>query len=155
MTDITEQEVLGPVDINRIMDMIPHRYPMLMVDRVQDIVPHTSAVGIKNVTVNEPHFVGHFPVAPVMPGVLIIESMAQTSAVLFASSLGKHMEGKVVYFMTITDAKFRRPVKPGDTLELKVEIEQQRGAVSKFIGKAEVDGKVVSQARFSAMMADR
>ncbi len=98
MTENKEEATVGPVEITRIMDMIPHRYPMLMVDRVEDIVPDVSAVGIKNVTVNEPHFVGHFPVAPVMPGVLIIESMAQTSAVLFAVTLGKHMEGKVVLF---------------------------------------------------------
>jgi len=155
MTDITEQEVLGPVDINRIMDMIPHRYPMLMVDRVQDIVPHTSAVGIKNVTVNEPHFVGHFPVAPVMPGVLIIESMAQTSAVLFASSLGKHMEGKVVYFMTIDNCRFRRPVVPGDQLHVHVRKIRGRGTlIWRMEGKAYVGDQLAAEAEFAAMIQE-
>lgn len=144
--------VLG---IEEIMNLIPHRYPILLVDKVKDIESGKSATGIKNVTINEPFFQGHFPGLPVMPGVLIIEALAQTAAVLCMYDLGDAAKDKVVYFMTITDAKFRRPVKPGDILELKVEIEQQRGVVSKFIGKAEVDGKVVSQARFSAMMADR
>lgn len=144
--------VLG---IEEIMNLIPHRYPILLVDKVKDIESGKRATGIKNVTINEPFFQGHFPGLPVMPGVLIIEALAQTAAVLCMYDLGDAAKDKVVYFMTITDAKFRRPVKPGDILELKVEIEQQRGVVSKFIGKAEVDGKVVSQARFSAMMADR
>lgn len=144
--------VLG---VEEIMNLIPHRYPILLVDRVKDIESGKSATGIKNVTINEPFFQGHFPGLPVMPGVLIIEALAQTAAVLCMHDLGDAAKDKVVYFMTISDAKFRRPVKPGDSLELKVEIEQQRGVVSKFIGKAEVDGKVVAQARFSAMMADR
>lgn len=143
------------LDINEIMALIPHRYPMLLVDRVKEIVPGKSCTGIKSVTINEPFFQGHFPGLPVMPGVLIVEAMAQTAGVLGMQALGDAAKNKVVYFMTITDAKFRRPVVPGDRLELKIEVEQQRGAVSKFKGVAEVDGKVVSEARFSAMMADR
>jgi len=138
-----------------IMALIPHRYPILLVDRVKDMVSGKSATGIKNVTMNEPFFQGHFPGLPVMPGVLIVEALAQTAAVLCMHDLGEAAKDKVVYFMTISEAKFRRPVKPGDTLQLKVEIEQSRGVVSKFIGHAEVEGKVVAEARFSAMMADR
>ncbi len=143
------------LDTTDIMALIPHRYPILLVDKVKDIEDGKSATGIKNVTINEPFFQGHFPGLPVMPGVLIVEALAQTAAVLFMHGLGKAAKDKVVYFMTISDAKFRRPVKPGDTLELKVEIVQCRGPVSKCQGYAEVDGKVVAEAGFSAMMADR
>ena len=155
-TDATiVDDMAGPVDINRIMQMIPHRYPMLMVDRVVDIQPNHSAVGIKNVTINEPHFVGHFPVKPVMPGVLIIECMAQTSAVLFARTLGKGMEGKVVYFMTIDDAKFRKPVVPGDRVEYHVTQSKKRGNIWKFDCVAQVDGVKVAEAVVSAMLSPR
>lgn len=155
MTENKEEATVGPVEITRIMDMIPHRYPMLMVDRVEDIVPDVSAVGIKNVTVNEPHFVGHFPVAPVMPGVLIIESMAQTSAVLFAVTLGKHMEGKVVYFMSIDSCRFRRPIIPGD--QVKVHVTKLRGRgqlIWRMKGEAFVDGKLAAEAEFAAMIQE-
>lgn len=135
--------------------LIPHRYPMLLIDRVVEIEPGTRATGIKAVTVNEPFFQGHFPGLPVMPGVLIVEALAQTAAALALHSLGGKAKDKVVYFMTISNAKFRRPVKPGDTLRLKVEIAQTRGQVSRFSGVAEVDGKPVAEADFSAMMADR
>lgn len=143
------------LDILEIMKLIPHRYPILLVDRVQDIVPAISATGIKNVTFNEPFFQGHFPGRPIMPGVLIIEAMAQTVAVLVVHSLGEAAHGKLVYFMTINDARFRKPVVPGDTLHLEVSKEQSRGSVWRFAGKAKVNGVVVAEATFSAMIADK
>ncbi|MBM3480556.1 MAG: 3-hydroxyacyl-ACP dehydratase FabZ, partial [Alphaproteobacteria bacterium] len=102
------------IDINRIMQMIPHRYPFLMIDRVVDLVSGESCVGVKNVTINEPFFKGHFPARPVMPGVLLIEAMAQTAAVIVVEKLGPENEGKLVYFMTIDEARFRKPIGPGD-----------------------------------------
>jgi 3-hydroxyacyl-[acyl-carrier-protein] dehydratase len=142
------------VDINRIMQMIPHRYPFLMIDRVENIIKDTSAIGIKNVTIGEPHFVGHFPRQPVMPGVLIIEAMAQTSAVLVVETLGGATEGKLVYFMSVEEAKFRKPVVPGDQLELHVTKERNRGNVWKFKGEGRVNGTKVAEACFSAMIMD-
>jgi 3-hydroxyacyl-[acyl-carrier-protein] dehydratase len=142
------------LDIARIMHAIPHRYPMLLIDRMVDVVPHVSAIGIKNVSVNEHFFQGHFPKHPVMPGVLIIESMAQTAAVLVVESLGPHAAGKVVYFMTIESAKFRRPVVPGDQLRIHVTRERRRGNVWKFSGIARVDGVSVAEATYSAMIMD-
>src|SRR3954469_13991870 len=130
------------VDIKRILQMIPHRYPMLMVDRVIDMHLDHSAVGIKNVSINDPFFQGHFPSEPVMPGVLIIEAMAQTAAVLVMSSLGQEADGKLVYFMSIDGVRFRRPVVPGDRLELHVEKIQSRANVWRFSGKGIVEGKV-------------
>lgn len=143
------------IDILRIMDMIPHRYPILLVDRVVDFVADHSAVGLKNVTFNEPHFQGHFPRMPVMPGVLIIEAMAQTSAILTVETLGKEAEGKLVYFMTIEEAKFRKPVTPGDTLMIHVEKIKSRGGVWKFKGEARVDGQLCAEATYSAMILDK
>ena len=140
------------VDIRRILQMIPHRYPMLMVDKVIDMQLDRSAVGIKNVTINEPFFQGHFPSEPVMPGVLIVEAMAQTAAVLVVSTYGQESEGKLVYFMSIDDVRFRRPVFPGDRLELHVEKVQSRASVWKFSGKAIVEGKVAAEATFAAMI---
>src|SRR5438552_8358651 len=122
------------LDIQRIREMIPHRYPFLMIDRVVEIVPNESAVGIKNVSINEPHFTGHFPQRPVMPGVLIIEAMAQTAAVLVVQTLGHEAEGKLVYFMSVDNARFRRPVVPGDTLRVHVTKQRNRLNVWKFIG---------------------
>jgi len=150
-SDATERSV---VDINGIMEMIPHRYPFLMIDKVVDIVPSKSATGIKCVSMAEPHFQGHFPVQPIMPGVLIIEAMAQTAAVLVVHSTGVESEGKVVYFMSIDNARFRKPVVPGDVVHLEVETVRQRGNVWKLTGKALVDGKLVSEATFAAMIAD-
>lgn len=142
------------VDIKRIMEMIPHRFPFLMIDKVTDIVASESATGIKCVTMAEPHFQGHFPTMPIMPGVLIVEAMAQTAAVLVVHSTGEESQGKVVYFMSIDNARFRKPVVPGDVIYLKVETIRQRGNVWKLSGKAIVDDKIVAEAIFAAMIAD-
>lgn len=141
-------------DIMRVMHMIPHRYPFLMIDRVVDIRKDIGAVGIKNVSINEPYFTGHFPRQPVMPGVLIIESMAQTAAVLVVETLEGEAAGKLVYFMTVDEARFRRPVFPGDSIRVHVDKVRNRGNVWKFRGEAKVDGNVVAQATFSAMIRD-
>lgn len=146
--------VKTPIDVRQIMGMIPHRYPMLLIDRVVEFEPNQKAVGLKNVTINEPFFNGHFPGAPVMPGVLIIEAMAQTSAALVVASNPADGEGKIVYFMTIESAKFRKPVVPGDQLYLTVTTLKSRGAVWKFKGEAHVDGTLVAEAEFGAMIVD-
>ncbi|MCB1532385.1 MAG: 3-hydroxyacyl-ACP dehydratase FabZ [Alphaproteobacteria bacterium] len=143
------------IDIQRVMQMIPHRYPILLVDRVLDLVPGESAVSLKNVTFNEPHFMGHFPGFPVMPGVLIIEAMAQTAAIVVVEALGKKAEGKIVYFMTIDNARFRSPVTPGDTMHIHVEKVRAKGPVWKFSGKATVGDKLCAEATFSAMITDK
>ena len=140
------------VDILDIMAAIPHRYPFLMIDRMVEVVLGESAVGIKNVTVNEPFFQGHFPSKPVMPGVLIIEAMAQTAAALVVLTLGAAFDGKLVYFMTIENAKFRRPVGPGDQLRIHVVKERQRGNVYNFRGIARVEGVSVAEASYGAMI---
>ena len=142
------------IDINEIMEMIPHRYPFLLIDKVKDIQSGESAIGIKNVTVDEPYFEGHFPGHPIMPGVLIIEAMAQTSAVLVVEIMGKR-ENRLVYFMTVDQARFRKPVLPGDRLELTVRKERSRGNVWKFKGEAHVDGNLKAEAVFSAMIIDK
>jgi len=143
------------IDITRIMEMIPHRYPILLVDRILEYVPDERAVGLKNVTANEPHFQGHFPGLPVMPGVLIVEAMAQTAAILVMKTLGMEAEGKVVYFMTIDDARFRKPVTPGDSLHIHVEKLQNRRNVWKFKGVAKVGETICAEATFSAMLTDQ
>ncbi|MCT6879982.1 MAG: 3-hydroxyacyl-ACP dehydratase FabZ [Commensalibacter sp.] len=143
---------ISTIDIEGIMRAIPHRYPFLMIDRMVDVQLGVSATGIKNVTVNEQFFQGHFPGHPVMPGVLIIEAMAQTAAVLVVSTLGKEFEGKVVYFMTVENAKFRRPVVPGDQLHIHVIKERNRGNVWKFRSVVKVDDTSVAEAVFSAMI---
>lgn len=146
----------GTVDILEVMRILPHRYPMLMIDRVVEILPGRSAVGIKNVTVNEPHFQGHFPAKPIMPGVMLVEAMAQTAAILVARSAEDvDPEGKLVYFLTIDGARFRRPVTPGDTMRVPVVKKRRRGNVWKFDGTCEVDGEVVAEAKFSAMVVDK
>ncbi len=142
------------LDTARITQMIPHRYPFLMIDRVVDVIPYTSATGIKNVSINEPHFQGHFPQRPVMPGVLIVEAMAQTAGVLVVHSLGPEAEGKLVYFMTIDNARFRRPVVPGDQLHIHVVKERNRANVWKFKGEAKVGDVLVAEATYSAMILD-
>jgi 3-hydroxyacyl-[acyl-carrier-protein] dehydratase len=143
------------IDILRIMQAIPHRYPFLLIDRVVEVRRNASAVSVKNVSVNESFFAGHFPNHPVMPGVLIIESMAQTAAVLVVETLGPEAQGKVVYFMSIDNAKFRRPVMPGDQLRVQVVKERNRGNVWKFHAVARVDGIAVAEATFAAMIMDR
>jgi 3-hydroxyacyl-[acyl-carrier-protein] dehydratase len=143
------------IDLQRVMQMIPHRYPFLMIDRVDDVVIGKSAVGLKNVTINEHFFQGHFPAQPVMPGVLIIEAMAQTAGVLVVHSLGQAFEGKLVYFLSVDNARFRKPVVPGDQLRIHVSKEHHRGTVWRFKGEAKVDGVLVAEATYAAMILDR
>jgi 3-hydroxyacyl-[acyl-carrier-protein] dehydratase len=142
------------IDILSIMQRIPHRYPFLMIDRIEEVVPYDYAIGIKCVSINENFFQGHFPQKPIMPGVLIIESMAQTAGVMVVTSLGPDAEGKLVYFMSVEEAKFRRPVVPGDRLRVRVSRKQNRGMVWKFHGEAFVEDKLVAEATFSAMIRD-
>ena len=151
-SDVTSESRV--IEIGEIMDMIPHRYPFLLIDKVTDIVPGESAIGIKNVTMNEPFFQGHFPGHPIMPGVLIIEAMAQTSAILVIETTGNRA-GNVVYFMTVDQARFRKPITPGDQVELHVTKQRNRGNVWKFSGEARVDGKLMAQAVYSAMIVDQ
>lgn len=143
------------IDILRIMEMIPHRYPFLLVDKIIEFVPGERAVGVKNVTMNEPQFQGHFPKMPVMPGVLIIESMAQTAACMVVNTLGKESEGKLVYFMTIDEARFRKPVVPGDCMHIHVKAIQNRRNVWKFQGEARVGETLCAEATYSAMIMDK
>lgn len=142
------------MDVQRIMEMIPHRHPFLMIDKVVDAVANERATGVKNVSINEQYFQGHFPSRPVMPGVLIIEAMAQTAAVLVVHTLGPASEGKLVYFMTVDNARFRRPVVPGDCLHVHVTKQRNRGNVWKFEGRAEVGGQLAAEAVFAAMILD-
>ncbi len=149
-----EGDRIAVVDIARIMQSIPHRFPFLLIDKLVDVTLDRSATGIKNVTVNEPFFSGHFPQRPVMPGVLLIESMAQTAATLVVLTLGPAFEGKLVYFMTVEHAKFRRPVVPGDQLRIHVEKDRHRGNVWRFRAVVRVDEASVAEASFSAMIMD-
>lgn len=147
-------ETYPDIDLDGIMRRIPHRYPFLMIDRVVDVRLGESCVGIKNVTIGEPHFQGHFPRRPIMPGVLIVEAMAQTAGVLVGATLGPDAEGKLVYFMTIDSARFRQPVAPGDQLRVHVNLLRRRMQVFKFEGRGIVDGRTVAEATFSAMIMD-
>ena len=140
------------IDIQRIMELIPHRHPFLMIDKLIDVVANERATGIKNVSINEHYFQGHFPSRPVMPGVLIIEAMAQTAAVLVVHTLGPQAEGKLVYFMSVDNARFRRPVFPGDVLHVHVVKQRHRANVWKFEGRAEVRGQLMAEAVFAAMI---
>ena len=142
------------LDAVRIKEMIPHRYPFLMIDRMIEIVPDVSAVSIKNVSINEQFFQGHFPEHPVMPGVLIVEAMVQTSGVLVTKTMGEQAEGKMVYFMSIEQARFRKPVTPGDSLLISVKKLQNRGPVWKFNGEAHVGDTLMAEATFTAMILD-
>src|SRR5262245_12088552 len=147
----TEPQV-AQVDLRRIMEMIPHRHPFLMIDRVVDMVVNERATGVKNVSIDEYYFRGHFPARPVMPGVLIIEAMAQTAAVLVVHTLGPDAEGKLVYFMSVDNARFRRPVFPGVRLDVHVAKQRNRGNVWKFEGRAKVGEALVAEAVFAAMI---
>lgn len=142
------------LDIRAVMAALPHRYPMLLVDRVAELVPDQSIRAIKAVSINESFFQGHFPGRPIMPGVLIVEALAQAAGVLAVESLGLAGSGKLVYFMAIEGAKFRAPVEPGCLLSLEVEFVQKRASVCKFAGRALVDGKLAAEASFTAMIAD-
>lgn len=146
------EEIPATADLALIKRLIPHRYPFLLIDKVVDIVAHESAVGIKNVTCNEPHFQGHFPDHPIMPGVTIVEAMAQTAAVVVGVSANLADKNALVYFMGIDKCKFRNPVVPGDVLQLKVTKIRGGGKIWKFSGRAEVEGKLCAEAEFTAMM---
>ncbi len=141
------------LDLIRIKELIPHRYPFLMIDKMIDVVPDVRATGIKNVTINEPYFQGHFPNRPIMPGVLIVEAMAQTAGVLVMETIGAAAEGSLVYFLSVDSARFRKPVTPGDRLHVRVEKIRHRGDVWKFKGEAKVEGTLMAEAVFSAMIA--
>ena len=143
---------LTTMDIMRLMEMLPHRYPFLLVDKIIEIDGDNSAIGIKNVTINEPHFQGHFPAQPVMPGVLMIEGMAQTAGAICCASRGPDFRPKLVYFMTVDKVKFRKPVGPGDVLEYHVRKTKQRNNMWWFFGEAKVDGVRVAEAEISAML---
>lgn len=141
--------------IEEIMNIIPHRYPMLLVDRILHVVPNESAVALKNVTINEPYFMGHFPGKPIMPGVLIIEAMAQAAAAFVGvDNVDKHIK-YLTYFMSIESARFRKPVVPGDTMHLHVALIKRRGNVWKIKGEAKVEGVTVAEAEFTAMTVEQ
>jgi 3-hydroxyacyl-[acyl-carrier-protein] dehydratase len=144
----------GDIDIHEVMRRLPHRPPFLMIDRAEGFVPNQRLVGVKMVTVNEPFFAGHFPGAPVMPGVLIIECMAQTGGLLMSKSWDVDAEGKIIFFMSVDNCRFRNPVRPGDVLKLEVEVTRQRGDIAKFKGLAKVDGKLCAEAEFAAMLVN-
>ncbi len=142
------------IDIAEILQRIPHRYPFLLVDRAEDYRPHQSIVGIKCVTINEPFFQGHFPGNPVMPGVLIVEALAQTGAVLMSKSLDADVQGKTIFFMSLDNCRFRYPVRPGDVIRMEVEVVRARADVFKFRGKALVGDKTAAEADFAAMVVE-
>jgi 3-hydroxyacyl-[acyl-carrier-protein] dehydratase len=150
----TESAAIGPFDVKRVMAALPHRYPMLLVDRVEELHIDERIVATKAVTINEGFFAGHFPDRPIMPGVLIVEALAQAAGVLAVESLGLAGSGKLVYFMAIDGAKFRTPVEPGVLLRLDVAFVQKRTSVCKFAGKAFVGDKLAAEVNFTAMIAD-
>jgi 3-hydroxyacyl-[acyl-carrier-protein] dehydratase len=154
MSDEATKATLGTADIARVLKLLPHRYPFLMIDRIIDIDGDNSAIGIKNVTINEPCFQGHFPGFPVMPGVLLVEGMAQTAGAICVAALDEVYEPRIVYFMSIDKAKFRRPVVPGDTVHYHVRKIRNRGPVWRFSAEAKVDGALVAEAEISAMIID-
>lgn len=153
MVDVKARS-LDVIDIERILNLLPHRYPFLMIDRIVEIDGDNSAVGIKNVSINEPHFQGHFPGRPVMPGVLILEAMAQTAGAICIAAAERQPSPSVVYLTSIDGAKFRRPVVPGDTLRIHVRKQRQRMNLWKFEAEAEVDGTIVAEAVISAVMSE-
>ena len=154
MSDATPKPGLGTADIMRVMQLLPHRFPLLLVDRIVDMDRDESCVGIKNVTINEPFFQGHFPAFPVMPGVMIIEGLAQTAGALCIHNLAAEYKPQLVYFMGIDKAKFRRPVVPGDQIRYHVRKLRSRGRAWRFYGEARVDGQVAAEAEVSAMIVD-
>lgn len=154
MNEARPRKALATADISRVMKLLPHRYPFLLVDRIYDMDQDESGVGVKNVTLNEPFFQGHFPSYPVMPGVLIIEGLAQTAGALCVHSLGEDYTPQLVYFMGIDRAKFRRPVVPGDQIHYHVRKIRNRGRAWRFYGEAKVNGQVVAEAEISAMIVD-
>ena len=154
MSDADTRTTLGPLDIRRVMAVLPHRYPMLLVDRVEELVVDERISAIKAVTINEGFFQGHFPGRPIMPGVLIVEALAQAAGILAVESLGLVGSGKLVYFMAIDEAKFRVPVEPGVLLRLDAVFVQKRASVCKFEGRAYVGDKLAAQADFTAMVVE-
>jgi len=150
----TDGKTLETADIMRVLELLPHRYPFLMIDRIVDIDGDNFGIGIKNVTINEPHFQGHFPARPIMPGVLLIEGMAQTAGAIVVASRGPDSRPDVVFFMTIDKAKFRKPVEPGDRVEFHVRKIRNRSMIWKFDAVAMVDGAKVAEAEISAMVRD-
>lgn len=152
MSEAEAPQKLDSADIKRVLELLPHRYPMLMIDRIIEMKNDESAIGIKNVTNNEPFFQGHFPGNPVMPGVLIVEAMAQTAGALVINNLGTSGTNQLVYFMTVDRAKFRKPVMPGDVLELHMTKLQSRGAVWKYHGEGRVNGQLVAECDLGAMI---
>lgn len=153
MESVEQKGSLSDLDILQIMELLPHRYPFLLIDKLVDLVPNESAVGIKNVTFNEPFFQGHFPGRPIMPGVLIIEAMAQTAACVVVQGMPKS-DKRLVYFMSVENARFRKPVVPGDQLRIHVKKERNRGNVWRFAGEARVDGQLMAEATYTAMIVD-
>ena len=152
MSEPAAEPEWGSADLARIKRMIPHRYPFLLIDRVERIAKGKSAIGVKNVTCNEPYFQGHFPDKPIMPGVMIVEAMAQTAGVLVVDTLGMIDQELLVYFMTLDKTRFRRLVEPGDVLELHVSILRGRGKIWKFWGEGKVNGEICAEAEYSAMI---
>jgi 3-hydroxyacyl-[acyl-carrier-protein] dehydratase len=154
MNETAPTSTLATADIARVMKLLPHRYPFLMIDKIIDIDGDNSATGVKNVTINEPYFQGHFPNFPVMPGVLLIEAMAQTAGAICVANLGETYQPQLVYFMAIERAKFRKPVLPGDTVYFPVKKIRNRGPVWRFACEARVGGALVAEAEVSAMIVD-
>ena len=154
MNETASSPAIGPLDVTRVMAALPHRYPMLLVDRVESLDPDKGIVAIKAVSMNEEYFQGHFPGRPIMPGVLQVEALAQAAGVLAVESLGLAGSGKLVYFMSIDNVKFRKPVEPGCLLRLEVEFLQKRSRVCKFAGRATLDGEIATECEFTAMIAD-
>jgi 3-hydroxyacyl-[acyl-carrier-protein] dehydratase len=152
MPNDQQSKVLKGADIGRIMQLLPHRYPFLLIDRLENLDGEQSGTGVKNVTINEPFFQGHFPGKPVMPGVLLIEAMAQTAGALVLEYLGDEHAGKLVFFMSIDNARFRKPVVPGDTVRFNVALSHKRPPVWKYQAEAIVDGKLVAEAEIGAML---
>jgi 3-hydroxyacyl-[acyl-carrier-protein] dehydratase len=155
MSAMQEKTELPTADTKRLMELLPHRPPMLLIDRMVDIVPNISATGIRAISISDPMFLGHFPGHPVMPGVMIVEAMAQTAGALVMHSMNANAADKLVYFMSIDKARFRHPVVPGDLLRIPVKLQRARAPVWRFTGEAYVDGKLCAEAEYSAMIMDK